>query len=199
MAYGDFDLRKAVTDFGLTTDYTVDLFRGVAPVAPSQGLKDWLDEFAPVALGLGSERGRAEAIIFPVLAEAKRRAARPATIASGITFDVDRARSLTGVCDYLISRSPDRFFLRAPVFAAVEAKKEDIPGGVGQCVAELVAVRLFNDREGQPLPAVFGCVTSGNLWYFCKLQDQTVYLDVREYYLSDLPQILGILVAIING
>ena len=31
----------------------------------------------------------------------------------------------------------------------VEAKNENIKSGLGQCAAEMVAARLFNEREGQ--------------------------------------------------
>ena len=196
MAYSDFDLKKVTTDFGLTQANNLDLFAGVAPVQPSDYLREWLAEFAPVAIGFGSERGRGESIIFPVLAEAKRRTAGPVTVGSSITFDVDRARGLTGICDYLVSRADDVYFIRAPVFAAVEAKREDVVPGLGQCAAEMVAVRIFNEKEGRPLPAVYGCSTSGNNWRFLKLEADTLFIDKTEYYLSNLPMILGILVSI---
>ena len=73
MAYGDFDLRTAVHRFGLTENRTTDLFASVAPLEPSEFLYIWLTEFAPVALGVNSEKARSEFIIAPMLAEAKRR------------------------------------------------------------------------------------------------------------------------------
>ncbi len=42
-------------------------------------------------------------------------------------------------------------------------------------------------------------MTSGNLWRFLKLEDDTLYVDKIEYYLRDLPKLLGILVSIANG
>ena len=67
MAYSDFDLKKVTTDFALVREESLDLFAGVSPVEPSDHLREWLAEFAPLAIGIGSERGRGEAIIFPVL------------------------------------------------------------------------------------------------------------------------------------
>jgi len=197
MAFSDFDLRKALTDFALTSNEATDLFTDVPPLEPSDQLRSWLADFAPAALGIGSERG--EAIIFPILAEAKRRSRGPVTLASGVTFDVDKSKGLTGVCDYLLTHSREVFFIRGPVFAAVEAKKEDISGGLGQCAAEMVAIRMFNENEKSPLHIVYGCVTSGNLWRFLKLENNTLYIDKIEYYLGDLPKLLGILVSIANG
>ena len=47
--------------------------------------------------------------------------------------------------------------MEAPIVAVVEAKKEDLIAGLGQCVAEMVAIQMFNEREGTPMPAVYGC------------------------------------------
>jgi hypothetical protein len=78
--------------------------------------------------------------------------------------------------------------------AVVEAKKEDPVAGLGQCAAEMVAIRLFNEREGTPVAAVFGCVTSGSNWRFLKLEGARLSIDRPEYYLRDAAKILGILV-----
>jgi hypothetical protein len=80
----------------------------------------------------------------------------------------------------------------------VEAKKEDLVAGLGQCAAEMVAIRLFNEREGTPVPAVFGCVTSGSNWRFLKLESARLSIDRPEYYLRDAAKILGILVGMMR-
>lgn len=199
MAFGDFDLKTAVHTFGLIENRDTDLFAGVVPLEPSDFLRAWLDEFAPVALGVNSEKARSEFIIAPVLAEAKRRAGAGVNVLPGVTLDVDRAQGLTGFCDFLLARSPEIYYLRGPILAVVEAKREDLVAGLGQCAAELVALRLFNEREGTPQPAVFGCVTSGSIWRFLKLEGSTLFIDRPEYYLRDVAQILGILVSIARG
>jgi len=63
---------------------------------------------------------------------------------------------LAGFCDFLSARSLEIYYIQGPILAVVEAKKEDLVAGLGQCVAEMVAIRLFSEREGTPLPAVFG-------------------------------------------
>jgi hypothetical protein len=199
MAFSDFDLKKAIHTFALTEIWGTDIFVSVEALEPSKSLRDWLDTFAPVALGVGSERARSEFIIAPILAEAKLRIGMSVNVLPGVTFDVDKAQGLSGICDYLIARSPQIYYVQAPVVAVVEAKKEDLVAGLGQCVAEMVAIRLFNEREGTPLPAVFGCVTSGNNWRFLKLEGSNLLIDQTEYYLGDVPKILGILVSITRG
>ena len=201
MAFSDFDLRKAVNRFPLSLpDESTDLFPAVTPIEPSETLRAWLEEFAPLALGIGSETRAKRSHHLPDPRRGQEGCSRqPVNVASGVTFDVDKARGLTRICDYLITRSRATFFVRGPVFAAVEAKQEDITGGLGQCAAEMVAVRLFNEKENTPVPSVFGCVTSGNIWRFIKLDGNTLFIDKTEYYLRDLPIILGILIQIACG
>src|SRR2546423_1622944 len=54
MAYADFNLKTAVNTFKLTVDRDTDVFSTVEPVEPSEFLRVWLEEFAPVALGVNS-------------------------------------------------------------------------------------------------------------------------------------------------
>ncbi len=103
MAYGDFNLKTAVRTFDLTEDQDADLFASVEPIEPGAYLVDWLAEFAPVALGVNSEKARSEYILIPILAEAKRRAGPPVNVLPGVAFDVDRASGLSGFCDFLIA------------------------------------------------------------------------------------------------
>jgi hypothetical protein len=199
MAFSDFDLKTAIHVFGLVEDRGTDLFADVAPLEPSDFLRVWLDEFAPVALGVNSEKARSEFIIAPILAETKRRAGVAVNVLPGVTLEVDKARGLTGYCDFLIARSAEIYYLQGPVLAVVEAKKEDLVAGLGQCVAEMVALQLFNEREGTPQPAVFGSVTTGSIWRFLKLEGVRLGIDRPEYYLREAAKILGILVSIAHG
>lgn len=75
----------------------------------------------------------------------------------------------------------------------VEAKKEDIFSGVGQCIAELVAAQIFNQHRNQPRSRLYGAVSSGSNWRFIVLEGTTAYLDRTEYYISQVDKILGIL------
>jgi hypothetical protein len=81
----------------------------------------------------------------------------------------------------------------------VEAKKEDILGGLGQCVAEMVAAQIFNEREGNEISVIYGTVTSGTNWKFLKLKGKVVEIDLVEYYLTDVNKILGILASGVRG
>src|SRR5438445_8264862 len=126
MAFSDFDLKTAVSKFALTEDRDTDLFVGVEPLEPSEFLRVWLEQFAPVALGVNSEKARSEFIIAPILAETKRRASTTLNVLPGVTFEVDKAQGLTGFCDFLIARSAEFYYVQGPILAVVEAKREDL-------------------------------------------------------------------------
>jgi len=41
-------------------------------------------------------------------------------------------------------------------------------------------------------------VTNGDVWQFLKLENQTILIDARKYFLGNLAQILGVLQVIID-
>lgn len=197
MAYSDFDLRTVREKFGLTFVEDADLFAPIAEIEPGEWLRRSLAEWAPAALAMNTEKARSEMIIAPILMELVRLTDHRVSLFSGMPFDVDRERGLNGACDFLLARSRERFFLSQPVMAVVEAKREDIVGGLGQCLAAMVAAQVFNARpEGPGGGPVYGAVTTGNVWRFLKLEDTMATIDRPEYYLHQVGKILGILVGI---
>ncbi len=195
MAYSDFDLRTARERLGLTFREDLDLFAATPDAEVRTALRELLDEWSPVALAMNTEKAKSEMIIAPILMEAVHLSGRRISLFSGITFDVDNDRGLSGVCDFLLTRSPEMYFVSEPVIAVVEAKREDIPLGLGQCVAAMAGVRKFNEREGVSEQPVYGAVTTGNNWRFARMDGDLVYIDRPEYHLDDLGKILGILLA----
>ncbi|MHB1559671.1 MAG: hypothetical protein ACYC61_19665 [Isosphaeraceae bacterium] len=196
MEFADFRLESAVDRFELTLPPRADLFAGISPLEIPPVLREVLDRWVPQALEVNTEKARSELIIAPILMEAMNLAGRDMRIYSGVTLDVDRDRGLFGRCDYLIGRRSGPFLLGSPLLAVVEAKNEDIPGNLGQCVAEMVAVRVMNDRKGHPIPVVRGTVTTGAEWLFLQLADDAITFDLRERFLDDVGLILGYLAAI---
>jgi hypothetical protein len=74
-----------------------------------------------------------------------------------------------------------------------EAKNESIKSGLEQCIAEMVAAQLFNQRNKEAIASIYGAVTTGTDWKFLKLIDKTVSIDKRDYFINEVSQILGIL------
>ena len=79
----------------------------------------------------------------------------------------------------------------------MEAKNENIKGGLGQCIAEMFAAQIFNESRGNEINSVLGIVTTGE-WRFLTLQQKTVSIDQRSYFMNELGLILGILVKAIQ-
>lgn len=197
MVYSDFTVEKAKTAFGLTIVETEVLFPDVPKAEPSALLVEWLREYAPLATAINTEKARSEFLIAPVLAEVRKQLKGKVALFSGVDFNVDVAAGLSGFCDYLISASPEQLYVDAPVVSVVEAKNENIKAGLGQCIAEMVATQLFNHQREKPLEVVWGCVTTGQIWRFLKLEKKVVTVDIGEYYINDVGQILGIFVALL--
>jgi hypothetical protein len=103
---------------------------------------------------------------------------------SGIDFSVDPGQGLNGVWDFIVSRFPEQLFVSAPVLIIVEAKNENIPGGLAQCIVAMIAAQLFNDREGSVVAAVYGVVTTGTNWRFLKLEPVPSYSRMKETRMS---------------
>ena len=100
----------------------------------------------------------------------------------------------------MIARSEQIYYLCGPMAAVVvEAKREDIIGGLGQCAASMVGMRMFNERHGTPFPVLYGAVSSGSNWRFLRLEGDVLTIDRPEYYLGEADKILGILVQIMGG
>jgi hypothetical protein len=98
---------------------------------------------------------------------------------------------------FILALSPPVPRLRARLVTIVEAKKNDIEAGLGQCVAQMVAARLFNERADQHLPAVFGCVTTGETWQFLRLEGDIVAINRTRFFINTVGLILAALRAIL--
>jgi hypothetical protein len=194
MAYSDFSLRKVKEQFELTLVEGVCFLPEITPLMPSTPyLQDVLQESLPLAISMGSEKARSELLISPVLFELRRLLDRKISFFSGEEFTVDQAAGLNGTCDFLLSRSPEQLLMEAPIMVIVEAKKDNIKGGWGQCIAEMVAAQRFNEGRSQSIDTIYGTVTTGNIWTFLKLEGQQVTIDLNDYFLLPVERLLGIL------
>jgi hypothetical protein len=199
MSYSEFSLSDATKGFGLARNEETDLFSSVPEVPPSDWLRATLDRTVPLALAIHTEKARSELIVAPFLVELRVHAKDRVSFFSGVSFDVDPARGLNGVCDFIVCRGPEQLFIEAPVLAVVEAKNDNIKGGLAQCIAEMVAAQAFNGKEGTGITTVHGVVTTGSNWKFLRLTGTTVWIDVPEYYIDRAGKILGILDDIVRG
>jgi hypothetical protein len=197
MPYSNFTLRQVEKDFHLQIEEKIDLFAHIEAIAPSDDLKRILAENIPLALAINTEKARSEFLIAPTLLELRRRSPTPVSLFSGTEFSISPEQGLSGYCDYLISLSKQQLMISAPVVAIVEAKNEDIKSGLGQCIAEMIAAQLFNEQEDNDIKTIYGIVTSGEIWKFLQISEQTVVIDLTDYYITNIDKILGILLQLI--
>ena len=194
MPYSEFTISAVKEKFNIDTDENTDLFSNVPEVEISELLKSNLAENIPLAVAISTEKARSELIIAPVLVELRRMLHRQISLFSGVDFNVNEKEGLSGNCDFIISRSKEQLVVTAPIIMVVEAKNEDLKRGYGQCIAEMIAARQFNQKNGIPLDYMHGIVTIGSIWHFLKLASATVYIDLCEYYINQVNKILGILI-----
>lgn len=194
MPYSEFkNLNQVQVEFNLKLEEKRNLFTEIEPVKPSDYLQQTLEEYLPLATAINTEKSRSEFIIAPILAEVRRQVNYEISLFSGTEFNVDIDKGLSGYCDYLISCSPEQYFIKVPIITIVEAKNENIKGGLAQCVAEMVAAQIFNERENHPIKAIYGAVSTGTIWKFLILENNNISIDKIEYYITQIDKILGIL------
>lgn len=176
MAYNKFKkLEQLQKDFGINDLTQQWLPASFAPFQASSMLLEQLKE--AIEEPLFTEKARSEYIISPVLKDLKRHNPNKISTFSGYEFDVDKTKGLTGYCDFILTAVPKKSRIISPIFCLVEAKRDNIEKGWGQCGAEMYAAQIFNEQEGNPNLVIFGCVSTGFSWSFLKLEGKNLYID----------------------
>ena len=197
MAYSNFTLETVREAFDIEEVDIAGLFSDSEPMAPSELLTAVLARNIPLATAIGTEKAKSEMIVSDVLVELREQLDLSISLFSGVDFNVNDENGLTGVCDFLISLSPVQFVLEAPVIVLVEAKRDDLEIGLGQCVAEMIAAQYFNAEKGNDIPRIYGATTSGREWRFLKLEGKKLHIDMAVYQIAQCDKILGILASMV--
>ena len=187
------------TNFGITIADKVGIFASLPEAEYSELLSQTLQENISLALAINTEKARSELIVTPILVELRKQFQYQISFFSGKEFNVDLEKGLTGFCDFLISRSPEQLLIKAPVVALVEAKNDNIQAGLPQCMAEMIAAQIFNERRNNNISAIYGVVTTGTNWKFLRLSDQIMEVDLNDYYIDNISKIIGILKHLIDA
>ena len=198
MAYSNWTLNTVREAFQLERANTGEIFADIEPVTPSSLLVEVLKRKMFLATAIGTEKAKSEMIVADVLVELREHFEHRISLFSGIDFNVDDESGLTGVCDFLISLSPEQFYLETPIIVLVEAKNDNLEVGLGQCVAEMVAAQRFNAEKGNDIPIVYGATTTGILWRFLKLKGKTLSIDIAVYQIERCDKILGVLKSMVE-
>jgi hypothetical protein len=193
MAYSDFTLDKVRKILGVTFQQE-NLFETVSDAEVSPWLHEALQRGKQFALL--SEKARSEFLVAPILLASRELTGNRFAIYSGERLDVAPEKGLVGECDFILTASPPMPVLEYPIVIILEAKKQDMEGGLGQCAAQMVGAQLFNKGEGRKDLPIFGCVTTGETWQFLKLTNTILSIDKQRYYIVNIGTILGVFKAI---
>ena len=197
MPYSEFTYPEVLDRLGLT-QHAGDLYGAVAPLAPSDEFARRIRLGATLAVTIGTEKARSEFIIAPILQELLGVVGGSFGLYSGVSFNVDKARSLDGVCDFLLTRVPLQLVVTRPVVAIAEAKNDSLRSGLGQCIAAAVAARDFNAAAPSDPEPIHGVVTTGTAWKFLRLDGPALAIDLGEYAVpAELGKVMGILALLV--
>lgn len=197
MAFRDFSFPAVQHQLNITIDEG-DFTSAVASMDLRESFVEQVNAGVELALAINTEKARSEFIIAPILLELKRNLPGSFGLFSGVELNVDPEQGLNGVCDFILTKSPLQLIMSAPLVSIVEAKNDNVHYGFGQNIAQMVAAWEFNQKAGTSIQTVFGVVTTGTAWQFMKLQVRNLMIDRREYYVTDLAKIMGILANLIQ-
>lgn len=191
MGYSDFTLELLRRTFGITAR-DGNLFESIGRLAPPA----WLSQAFVSGSGLPfiSEKARSEFIVAPILVACRELCEYRFQVFSGVRLDADPERGLKGECDFILARSLSSFSLQGPLLLVLEAKKNDIEEGLGQCTAQMLGALIYNEKDHQPLPYLYGCVTTGEAWQFLKLEKNQLTIHPERIHFEDVSKILWVLV-----
>jgi hypothetical protein len=190
MAYKNFNEKKLKTEFGIKQE-NIQLFdmKKIKLIEPSDRLIYALDDAKLITLS--TEKALSERVISPVMAEIKRNNPKRIQIFSGEIINADSKRDLNGEIDFIITRETDTISPQAPILCVTEAKIGRLSFAIPQAAAQMIGVRVFNQKNGDEVEIIHGAITDGNVWKFLKLENNTLWIDDQDYFINNLPQLLG--------
>jgi hypothetical protein len=193
MAYRQFSVNSFCKKFAIQPKET-NLFGGVAivPIEPNEHLIVELEQSK--RMPYLTEKAKSELFVTPILKFLTVYNSFQFSYFSGYVLTANRKEGLNGECDFIFSTATNTKELTTPIFNIVEAKNDNIEQGFGQCAAQMLGARIFNQNNGeQHIQDIYGCVTNSFEWVFLKLEQNTILIDTERYYLGDLSRLLGIL------
>lgn len=198
MSFQQFTFPQVQDDLGLTL-HDADLFAAAPPFAVREEFAAFLRDGVTLAVANSTEKAKSEFIIAPMLLELRRALHQRFFLFSGVEWEADASRGLNGYCDFILTRGESQHVLSAPFVAVVEAKNDLIRTGLGQCIAAMVGAQVCNLESGKAVNYIHGVVSTGSIWKFLRLEGTSLTIDIPEYYVDNLPKVMGILRQIVES
>jgi hypothetical protein len=198
MPYNKFKLLEVIEKFNLV--YTEEnLFIQAKPLKISETWQKVLETGMELALPFGSEDARKSGIVYPILMDLRERNNKEVMVYAGLSLNADSKLGLNGECDFILAMTKNTKIIAPPIFTMVEAERHDFELGQGQCAAQMVGAKLYNEKHKSAEKVIYGCVTTGLGWQFMKLDKQNIVLDTQTYTLEKIDQIVGIFQYIVDS
>lgn len=197
MSYKDWTIEQVISS-GFMIEVREGVFTPVRSVI-SERLKEEIEQLKLGAYDTSTEMGVMEFIITPILKDVVKITKNLVSIFVGKTFNIDTSRDLVGQPDYILGgRVMD--VVTAPVVIVAEAKNGDLNKGFAQCMAEMIAAQIFNERKGVQ-KTIYGVVSGGDLWAFMKLEGNKFSVEQDKYQFrgnEEAEILVGIIVSMIE-
>ncbi len=192
MAYSDFKTLDQINkQLGINIQSGLKLYTHINPIELSSWFIETMQKTYIKAIQINTESARQSLIVDQVLIELGQHIEMSFFLNN--SFNVDSSKGLVGNPDGIITKSNNQLYVTSPVVVLVEAKKSDLGSGLAQCIAEMEAARIFNERDNNGISTVYGVVTDGELWRFLSLKNNIAIIDNHSYNFFDGSHILGIL------
>ncbi len=135
-----------------------------------------------------NEATRLGLLVSPILVEAS------VTYDIGLFFEqpVDLAKEETPYLPHQLNGAWDGALtldvldFSAPIISVVEVKPNKLSDGLGQCIAEMYAVRKKFEQD-----KVYGIITDGEVWEFLFLEDEQLLIHSGNCHISNVAEIIG--------
>jgi hypothetical protein len=197
-SYSTFTIEQIKDEFGVEIEAIYGEYGRIKEFKLNEFITAQILNNVPLALAIGTEKAKSEFLVAPMLGELRRLLDNKISLFSGVEFNVDAKQGLKGVCDFLLSNSSHQYYIDAPIISLVEAKDDDLKDGLPQCIAEMIAAQIFNERKNAEIKIIYGIVTTGSVWNFVRLEGKTAFVDAKEYSIENPHKIMGILMNMVG-
>ncbi len=160
--------------------------------APIGRLLDRLEGGIDLIYPNTNEKTRAEVVVAPILLHLAF--TYQLSLYCGEGFNIDLEAGLSGTVDHLFSRAnPGRSTIQPAITTVIETKSNRYDT-VSHCLVQMVSFQHWNASTD----IVYGVVTTGLMWRFLKLEGTTVTIDLTDYPLFPIHELLSILAPMVS-
>ncbi len=183
-SFSQVTMSELSTEFGITIEGK-SFLPNIEPIETPSWLAHIIEKNTQKLATMRSEKSISEALIAPVLMAVQELFEDKITIFSGEPLNSEK---ISGICDFLISKTPRALEPQGNYCILVEAKKQDLLSGIPQCVAEMYIAQEKNADN----KIIYGCVSTGLEWLFISLENNKASTDTKIFALNEISRILGV-------